>query len=75
MMVKSPEMDRARSKRRRERTYKSLGVKSESKTPLGRLTHNLEDNIKMDSSKTTNKYTRLMESVRYIFNPYIRFGK
>jgi hypothetical protein len=46
-MMKSPEMDRACSKRRRERTHRTLAGKSEGKTPFGRLTHSLKD-VKMD---------------------------
>jgi hypothetical protein len=47
-MTKSPETDRTCSKRRRERTHRTLVGKSEGKTPLGRLTHSLKDNVKMD---------------------------
>jgi hypothetical protein len=47
-MTKSPDMDRAFSKRRRERTHRTLFGKPERKTPFGRLTHSLEDNVKMD---------------------------
>jgi len=47
-MFKSPQMDRACSKSRRERTHRTLVGKSEGKTPFGRITHSLKDNVKVD---------------------------